>query len=933
MNFNARIGPVFPRISKTMLFDCRSADDVCAHLEKHHDTDVQALLCRLASANGEVSEASVSAAAVIPSSSGNDEWPDLIPIIEMVDIEKNDVAIIGMSGRFPGAANLQAFWNNLLKGYDAVSDIPAERWSLDDFYAPDATGQFKSYAKRGAFLDNVDRFDSQFFGISSKDAATLDPQCRIFLECAWHALEDAALLGERADAMRARGGPDIGVFVGVTTNTYSLMGPSLWSAGSDQIPNSMPWYFANRLSYALNFSGPSLAIDTACSSSLVALHVASTSLRNGECRAAVVGGVNLYLHPAKYIQLCQQHMLSRSGRCSAFGQDADGFVPGEGVGAVVLKTMRHAIEDGDKILATIRGSAVRHGGRTNGFTVPSPISQQAVIEDALKNARVSPGSISYIEAHGTGTKLGDPIEVDGLRMALGDDVRCGIGSVKSNIGHLELAAGIASVLKLVMQLRTKTIAPTIHAEILNPALTIDQSQIFVTTRKQAWMPPPSTHLLRGGVSSFGAGGTNCHVIIEEAPERTASVSSGPLVFPLSAQSDGQLFELAQCLRNVLNEPRFEDGANILALAYTLQCGRKHFEYRFAAEAVNASELRSAIDAFLKPCAQHASPAYRTGRVSPGAPVATEGECSQDTLAAWITSAAVAWSTRWINPPAPIEAAHYPFAPDRHWIGPAHVDAVDAPKDHGITLRANDSFVRDHEVADQLVVPAASYLSYSAALAKSHSIAAPIEIANAAWSAPAIMPPQGELRFEARVNVNAANATAEISVASVLESSTPTTHFTGRLRTAGARSAPATGNTLDAARKRCQQEIDVSSCYRAFVDQGINYGPSFRCLDRAWTGDGEAIVELRRRQAPAADAAMPLDPAMLDGVLQSAYCALRRESQNLAAFVPFGAKSIRILEPVGEFATVHVSAHPNASAELTSIRFRGVRQSRTSANHH
>jgi acyl transferase domain-containing protein len=358
--------------------------------------------------------------------------------------------------------------------------------------------------------------------------------------------------------------------VGATTNTYLLLGPGEWSQGNHAIPVSLPWSIANRVSYVFNLSGPSMPVDTACASSLTAVHLACESLRRKECTVALAGGVNLYLHPAKYVWLCQQHMLSPTGRCHTFGSQADGFAPGEGVGAVLLKPLREAERDGDHIYAVIKGSASNHGGKTYGYTVPNPNAHAALVTRALQSARMDPRTISFVEAHGTGTSLGDPIEITGLTKAFRTftpETRfCAVGSAKSNIGHLESAAGIAGLTKLLLQMKHKQLVPSLHAARLNPNIPFDETPFYVQQGLTPWEKPvvsaagaTRVYPRRAGVSSFGAGGSNAHVILEEyeAPVDPPA-PAGPALVVLSARSRERLRvyagRLAQFVRKAAADP-------------------------------------------------------------------------------------------------------------------------------------------------------------------------------------------------------------------------------------------------------------------------------------------------------------------------------------------------------------------------------------------
>ncbi|MBY8851449.1 SDR family oxidoreductase, partial [Saccharothrix sp. MB29] len=412
-------------------------------------------------------------------------------------VDDGAIAVIGLAGRYPQAPDLDAFWRNLLDGVDSVVEVPAERWDHDAHFDPRPGLDGRTYSRWGGFLDGVDLFDHAFFGISRRDAERMDPQERLFLTTCWQAMEDAG---------QVLGGRDVGVFAGVTWSHYQLY------QDAGVAPVAMHASVANRVSHVLDLTGPSLSVDTACSSSLTAVHLAVQAIRRGECELAFAGGVNTTVHPQKYLQLSQGQFLSPDGRCRSFGAGAAGYVPGEGVGVVLLKPLSRALADGDHVHGVIRGTALNHTGRTGGFTVPSPTAQTSLIRRALTGAGVAPATVGYVEAHGTGTSLGDPIELDGLRAAFGTDLPASsvaIGSVKSNIGHLEAAAGIAGLTKVLLQMKHRTLVPSLHADEPNPHLRLAGSPFAVQRDARPWLPVGGD-VLRAGISAFGAGGANSH---------------------------------------------------------------------------------------------------------------------------------------------------------------------------------------------------------------------------------------------------------------------------------------------------------------------------------------------------------------------------------------------------------------------------------------
>nr|CAQ48259.1 MicA protein [Planktothrix prolifica NIVA-CYA 98] len=517
------------------------------------------------------------------------------------------IAIIGIGCRFPGADNPEAFWQLMQAGVDAIADVPPGRWDIDNFYDPTPGTAKKMYSRQGGFLKNVDQFDPQFFRISPLEANYLDPQQRLLLEVAWEALENAAIVPETLVGSKS------GVFIGISDVDYHRLAyqspPNLTAYVGTGNSTSIA---ANRLSYVFDLRGPSLALDTACSSSLVAVHLACQSLQNQESNLCLVGGVNLILSPETTIVFSQARMMAPDSRCKTFDASADGYVRSEGCGMVVLKRLRDAIEDGDRVLAVIKGSAVNQDGLSNGLTAPNGPAQQAVIRQALENAQVEPAQISYIEAHGTGTELGDPIEVKSLKAVLGEkrslDQTCWLGSVKTNIGHLEAAAGMAGLIKVVLCLQHQEIPPNLHFKTLNPYISLAETPFAIPTQPQPWQIKPNSsgengvELRLAGISSFGFGGTNAHVIVSEAPANTQiapEIEQKPIERPwhlltLSAKNEEALKASAHRYQQYLTEHpeiRLDD------VCFTANSRRSHFNHRLALVAKNELEMRQKLEDF------------------------------------------------------------------------------------------------------------------------------------------------------------------------------------------------------------------------------------------------------------------------------------------------------------------------------------------------
>jgi acyl transferase domain-containing protein/NADPH:quinone reductase-like Zn-dependent oxidoreductase/thioesterase domain-containing protein/acyl carrier protein len=508
------------------------------------------------------------------------------------------IAIVGMACRFPGAKNLDAYWHLIADGVDATSEVPADRWDVDAFFDPDPDAPGKMYTRWGGFIDDVDKFDPLFFGIAPREASRMDPQQRVLLEVAWEALEHAGIAPERL------AGSATGVFIGIGGTDYSKI-PTHFENHFEYIDahvgtgNALS-IAANRISYVLDLRGPSFIVDTACSSALLAVHLAIQSLRSRECHLALAGGVNLILSPEVMIAFSKARMLSPTGKCRPFDAAADGYVRGEGCGIIVLKRLGDALRDGDNIWAILRGSATNQDGRTSGITAPNARSQQEVIRSALANARVQPREVTYIEAHGTGTPLGDPIEIQGLqpifRRASNSDPPCYLTSVKANIGHTETASGIAGIIKVALMMRHGLIPGQLHLRELNPNIRLDGTRLVIPKDPLPWEVPPGQRI--AGVSSYGFGGTNVHVVMQDyvMPVRQGVTHDRPLhVFTLSAKSSSSLNKLAAQFRDFLAN---RDDLSVADLCHTVTAGRSHFNHRLAITAGSVDQLRKRLDDFL-----------------------------------------------------------------------------------------------------------------------------------------------------------------------------------------------------------------------------------------------------------------------------------------------------------------------------------------------
>ncbi|MEN5090691.1 SDR family NAD(P)-dependent oxidoreductase [Pseudomonas protegens] len=703
---NARLEEVFGPLSKTLFFEFQTLEKLCGYFLEQHGPKLSQLITPAATAN-------VAAAVGLPVTASVAPEPALQPAPAVAG--PMEFAIVGLSGQYPLAADLQQFWDNLQQGRDCITPIPAQRWNHQRFYAEQKNLPGTTYGQWGGFIDDVDCFDTLFFNISAREAQILDPQERLFLQCAYHLLEDAGYTRATLAATARQYSPEhsaahsldsaaVGVFVGAMYNEYQLYGPEETALGHPlAIPGNVA-SIANRVSYFCNLHGPSVTLDTMCSSSLTAIHMACQSLLAGECAVAIAGGVNVTVHPNKYLVLGQGRFLSDDGRCRSFGEGGTGYVPGEGVGAVLIRPLADALAQGDRIYGVIQASAINHGGKTNGYSVPNPNAQAALIQAALHQGRVEPRAISYIEAHGTGTALGDPIEIAGLNKALGtageQDRHCAIGSVKSNIGHCESAAGIAGVTKILLQFQHRQLVPSLHSAVLNGNIDFADGGLRVQQTLTDWTVAAGETRV-AAVSSFGAGGANAHLILREPTERE-SARGAPghdgqaWAIPLSARTAGQLRDKVEQLRQALadGQPR-----TLADIAHTLQVGREAMRERlvFMADSLdtlarhlqtlslNWTQVEAASGAGLWREPSGAGLFYRAKAGAASAAVAAEASLEAH-LQSWVAGGSLDWAHLQPRTTARrISLPLYPFAKERYWaplgrdaIAPALPQVADQP---------------------------------------------------------------------------------------------------------------------------------------------------------------------------------------------------------------------------------------------------------------
>ncbi|MFG0213990.1 SDR family NAD(P)-dependent oxidoreductase [Brevibacillus porteri] len=836
---------------------------------------------------------------------------------------RQDVAIIGLSGRYPQAGDVWEFWSRLKEGKNCITEVPEDRWKWQEYFSEEKGKRGYMYTKWGGFIEDMDKFDPLFFQISPNEAEQMDPQERLFLQTAYASMEDAgytpATLGESRK---------IGVFVGVMNGNYPA-GTSYWS-------------IANRLSYLFNFQGPSLAVDTACSSSLTAIHLALESLYSGTSECAIAGGVNLIVDPFHYIRLSGATMLSAGDCCKSFGDQADGFVDGEGVGAIVLKPLQKAIADGDHIYGVIKGSMLNAGGKTNGYTVPNPIAQSQVINEALQRAGVDARAVSYIEAHGTGTALGDPIEIAGLTRAFGQDTKdkqfCAIGSAKSNIGHTESAAGIAGLTKILLQMKYGQIAPSLHAEVMNPNIDFSDTPFVVQQQLTEWKRPimeingvTKEYPRIAGLSSFGAGGANVHIVIEEYLEKNRQPESSiqpqqPKVIVLSAKNEERLFAQVNRLLKAIKEEVFTD-AQLTDAAFTLQVGREALEERLAVIVRSVNDLEEKLTQFAEG-AENIAELYR-GRVKRNHDTVAlfADEDMKQTVETWIAKGKYAklmnlwvkgvsfdWNKLYSeDKPRRVSLPTYPFARERYWIdiqksmatGRTEASSVNGDILHPLlhkntsdlyelryssSFTGQEPFLADHLGNEQRLFPLTAYLEMARAAVKQavgdrEGTLSGIRMTDVATDVPLLV---GDDLVQVHLGIYP-EETGELAYKIYSESKEEdirsVVHSQGMVEFTSLVEAPMLD--LTALQAESSEMLTSRQCYELF--QGI---------DQVYRARGQVLVKLSLPSIAMETAGQfVLHPSQLESLLQSSRYLITEStsSDNISSIQPDGAFTLKELE--------------------------------------
>ncbi|HEX6095442.1 MAG TPA: SDR family NAD(P)-dependent oxidoreductase [Thermoanaerobaculia bacterium] len=677
-------------ITPVLFFDYPSIDEIARYLAEEQGSRIASAIARPAAPRQQVPAA--------PPTEPQSARQSFSVERRFVD---EPIAIVGIAGVMPQSQDLDELWANLRDGKDLVTVIPEERWPWEDYYGDPLREVNKSNSKWGGFMKEIDKFDPLFFGISPREAQMMDPQQRIFLETVWKAVEDS---GHKVSDLA---GTRTGLFVGVGSNDYlDLMRNQAVALDGYTASGNAHSVLANRVSYLLNLRGPSAPIDTACSSSLVALHRAIESIHTRSSEMAIVGGVQVIMSPGGYISFGMAGMLSGDGKCKAFDKRANGYVRGEGCGAMLLKPLSRAEADGDHIYAVIKATSENHGGRVTTMIAPNSAAQTALLIEAYEKAQVDPATVGYIECHGTGTSLGDPIEVQALSKAFselyakrgkapGDAPHCGLGTIKTNIGHLETAAGIAGVLKVLLALKHGGIPANVHFEELNPYIRLEGTPFYIVDKLTPWqaMKGEDGTVLprRAGVSSFGFGGANAHAVLEEyVPVRRESPAgeSGPQLIVLSAKSEDRLLAYVQSMRSYMETY----GGDLADLAYTLQVGRDAMPERLALVVSDREELKQKLDAVLsgnRPEGSYRGDATNASGDETRVRTAIERKELAALAELWVAGARIEW-LQLHEPARPrrVSAPTYPFARERCWLpgDPKKVAATTSREDDGASLQ-------------------------------------------------------------------------------------------------------------------------------------------------------------------------------------------------------------------------------------------------------
>lgn len=820
------------------------------------------------------------------------------------------IAIIGMSAIFPGANDLDAFWQNLIEGKNAITEVPPERWQIEN-----------NSARWGGFIEDAAQFDADFFNISPREAEVTDPQQRLLLQTAWQAIEDAGYNTTKLAESKT------GLFVAVSSSDYEELLYKNAITDAYVATGAMRSILANRISFLLNLQGPSMTVDTACSSSLVAIHNAVRAMQNGDCEAAVVGAVNMLLSPSLFLAATNAGMLSEDGSCKTFDQKANGYVRGEGIAAVLLKPLSKAQTDGDHIYAVIKGTAVNHGGHVSSLTVPNPNAQADVIIAACQRANITPDTISYIETHGTGTPLGDPIEINGLKKAFATAQTlpqhyCALGAVKTHIGHLEAAAGMAGLIKTVLAMQHAQIPGNLHFETLNPYIEIKDSPFYIADKNYPWNRLQSDIPRRAGISSFGFGGTNAHIIIEEYEIPQETENSYPCLITLSAKTD---IALKHRLSNLYSWLKKQTQSLSLAdISYTLNSGRNHFDKRCIMVVESITELQNTLEKIQ----QEQTPdnfiisngaetklkqrpifdtAYKILLKEIQTPQQLTTAEYKDKLLAlgdlYISGYELDWPQFYQGQKFNrISLPVYPFAKEHYWI-PLKNIPYNIQKSHPLIeknectfdkqcfsklFNGHEFYLRDHLVDGKKTLPGAVSIEMAYVTAKTISNERKVVgLSDIVWLHPIILE---NLEKKIFINFDKKETNTFFNI-STINNNENTIHVEGKILYDQNPIIEQSKFDLNDLKKRFTHQKSNELIYNEFKEKRLDYGPSFQSIQYVMYSDKEALALLNLPSLLASNQNQwILHPSLIDGALQAIAYLIPFPKELL---LPFSIKKLEV----------------------------------------
>ncbi|MBC2580387.1 non-ribosomal peptide synthetase [Clostridium sp. DJ247] len=940
INLTKELEKYFGELSKTLFFEYQTISELTAYFIEDYKVQLLDIF-----KEKETKEQKVEDGAhpeKVHSVSKSRFWSD-VSTSTTGDVKREDIAIIGLAGRYAGSKNLNEFWEKLKVGTDFITEIPSSKWDYRNIHNPSMNKVGKTYSKWGSFIEDVDKFDPMFFNISPREAILMDPNERLFMETAASTFQDAGY------SRKKLGKTKTGVFVGVMWGQYQLYG----AGRLEDIPGSSFASVANRVSYFYNLNGPSMAVDTMCSSSLTAIHLACMSIAQGECNIALAGGVNLATHPNKYLLIAQGNFSSSDGKCRSFGEGGDGYVPGEGVGTVLLKPLSQAIKDKDNIYGVIKSSSLNHGGKTNGYTVPNPNQQATLIRDAYEKAGINPRTISYIEAHGTGTPLGDPIEITGLKKAFAsfteDKQFCSIGSIKSNIGHLEAAAGIAGITKILLQFKNKQLVPSIHSEKLNSNIKFQDTPFYVQRKLENWVPPQleeNDEMLscprRAGISSFGAGGSNAHIIFEEYSNKLIVESNEPELIIVSAMQDDRLKEY---LLNLYNFIETNSNITLKEIAFTLQTGRDFYDTRFACKVSSIEELKQKISSFVNNKSQSSDIFYS----SCDSKTSVDTQYIEELLAKknwnelgrlWVSGNDIPWDLLYNNlKPQIVSLPTYPFARESYWINES-VETLGVEKQPQIerihplvqnnesdfyelkfssTFSGKEFFFQDHMVNNRALLPGVAGIEMAAVATTISTKSTVYGLKNVFWLKPFIYTLENQ---SVSITLEPEDDHMNFQIFKMLSNGEKEIYTKGQVFAEAINPSVESAEYIDVNEimSRCNEVISYDECYRLLEKKDFKYGSAMQVIRDIKYNNDEVISTLKIfEESDVEFDQYLLHPSIMDGALHASFGFLLNDSSRDFLFMPIAIGDIQIYSSPKAECYSYVKKHKESRNEVDDIK--------------